>query len=491
LGLYFYAHVRYNLLYMGIKISFERKQIFAESRGYKLISDSGPDNKITLLCTKHGEFKASWSNFRHRNSGCPSCKAAKAALQKIPYNTLVDLAAKNHFLVHTTKEEYEKSHSKKMKIDVTCQCGHRHKKTSFQLRNSTGCIKCRYRNGHPNQLSYDAYLKKAKELGYTIKDNQNIKNTKTKFVAICSKHGEFETTYNSLDQGHKCYRCSSFGSKGEIELSLFIESLGLQIEKNNRTILDGQELDIYIPSKKIAIEYCGLYWHSEEKKGKNYHKDKHDLCAKNGIQLITIFEDEWFERKNQIKTILKAKLNLLPKIYARKTKTVFLDKRTAIDFLNQHHLQSACNFLIALGLEFEGEIVACATISKHHRPSRSEAVLSRVCFADKAVVGGTGKLLKQIIIESRKLGFDYLVSWSDNRWSKGNVYRELGMTPEKLGPDYSYFKLGNPVRLSKQSCQKKYLLKKGAIGNTESEMAKSLGYSKIWDCGKVKWSLKL
>jgi hypothetical protein len=476
---------------MGAKISFENKQKFAESRGYKLISDVGPDKKLTILCFKHGEFRASWSNFKYRNSGCPACKAEKSALQKVPYETLIELASKNQFIVHMTKEEYERSHSKKLRIDVTCVCGHRHKKTSFNVRNSTGCFKCRWRNGHPRQLSRDAYLKKAKELGYIIKDIDSIKNTKTKFIAICPKHGEFETTYNTLDQGHKCYRCSSFGSKGESELSLFIEALGLPIEKNNRTILNGQELDIYIPSKKVAIEYCGLYWHSEEKKGKYYHKAKHDLCLSKGIQLITIFEDEWLERQEQVKTILKAKLNLLPKIYARKTKVVVLDKRTAIDFLNKHHLQGACNFIIALGLEFEGQIVACATISKHHRPNRSEAVLSRVCFADKAIVGGTSKLLKQLIVEAHKLGFSHLISWSDNRWSSGKVYRELGMTPEELGADYSYFKDGDQVRLSKQSCQKKNLLKKGAIGNTELEMAKSLGYFRIWDCGKVKWSLKL
>jgi hypothetical protein len=66
----------------------------------------------------------------------------------------------------------------------------------------------------------------------------------------------------------------------------------------------------------------------------------------------------------------------------------------------------------------------------------------------------------------------------------------MGFTlEEELPPDYSYTDGHN--RFSKQSCQKKHLIKKGAVGNTEKEMAKSIGYGRIWDCGKKRWSLLL
>jgi hypothetical protein len=278
---------------------------------------------------------------------------------------------------------------------------------------------------------------------------------------------------------------------GKTAVVNFIKSLGLSVETENRSILEGQEIDILIRDKNIAIEYCDLYGHSESKKPKDYNHTKHVTCKEKGIQLITIFEDEWLERQDQIKNILRAKLGLLPKIYARKTSLVVLEKKAAIDFLNKNHLQGSCNFLLTLGLELEGQIVGCATLSKHHRPNRNEAVLSRVCFADWAVVGGTSKLFEGLIIEAKKLGFSFLVSWSDNRWSDGGVYEKLGMTPEKLPPDYSYVKEGSKKRLSKQSCQKKNLAKKGGIGNTELEMAKSLGFSRIWDCGKIRWFTSL
>ena len=53
-------------------------------------------------------------------------------------------------------------------------------------------------------------------------------------------------------------------SIAETELSEFITSLNVDIVTNERTILNGKELDIYIPSHKIAIEYNVLYWHSEK-----------------------------------------------------------------------------------------------------------------------------------------------------------------------------------------------------------------------------------
>lgn len=66
----------------------------------------------------------------------------------------------------------------------------------------------------------------------------------------------------------------------------------------------------------------------------------------------------------------------------------------------------------------------------------------------------------------------------------------MGYTKEEeLPPDYFYLD-GNEVR-SKQSCQKKHLAKKGARGKTEREMAESLGYDRIWDCGKIRWVLEI
>ena len=64
-------------------------------------------------------------------------------------------------------------------------------------------------------------------------------------------------------------------------------------------------MDIYIPSKNIAIEYYGIYWHSELYVDKDYHLNKTELCNDKGVKLIHIFEDEWVNKQDIVKSRLK------------------------------------------------------------------------------------------------------------------------------------------------------------------------------------------
>ena len=246
--------------------------------------------------------------------------------------------------------------------------------------------------------------------------------------------------------------------------------------ENNRIIIKPLELDIYIPSKQLAIEYCGIYWHTEDKKERNAHFNKYLACKNKDIQLITI---------------LNAKLGLLPKIAARDCEVKEITKQEAKDFINKYHLQGFAKSLIYLGLFYNGAMVGAITGGPHHRQGHKDVfILNRLCFGSHAVIGGANKLFKIFKQKVLNTGFKKIVSWSDNRWSNGRVYEAMGFSlEEELKIDYSYCK--SKKRFSKQSCQKKMLLKKGAIGKTEKEMALSLGLLRIWDCGKKKWSLKI
>ena len=87
----------------------------------------------------------------------------------------------------------------------------------------------------------------------------------------------------------------------------FIKTLCNDAVQRERNIISPYELDIYIPSKRIAVEYNGLAWHSEKFKGngtKTYHLMKTNLCKENGIKLIHFFEDEWLEKKEIVKSVL-------------------------------------------------------------------------------------------------------------------------------------------------------------------------------------------
>lgn len=91
----------------------------------------------------------------------------------------------------------------------------------------------------------------------------------------------------------------------EIEIFEFIRSIYPNtIRQNDRKILEGKELDIYIPKLKLGIEIDGDYWHSNIFKNKDFHYNKSNLCQSLGIRLIHIQEYMWHNNKNLYKDYL-------------------------------------------------------------------------------------------------------------------------------------------------------------------------------------------
>jgi hypothetical protein len=139
----------------------------------------------------------------------------------------------------------------------------------------------------------------------------------------------------------------------------------------------------------------------------------------------------------------------------------------------------------------DGDLIGGMSLSKHHR-NNVEMTLNRLCFRKGfQIVGGASKLLSHCKEWAKTQGYSKIISWSDNRWSSGNVYEKMGFKLEKdLPPDYSYVYLkGKAKRYSKQS------KKKSNTGcpkdKTEVEWMTELGYARIWDCGKKRWVFKI
>lgn len=119
---------------------------------------------------------------------------------------------------------------------------------------------------------------------------------------LCSQGHEWEcTVYQRVNSHTGCPVCTNNGaSVGEVELADFIASIvgADEVVVNDRSIIAPKELDIYIPSRRIAIEFNGLYWHSEERGcDRGYHYGKWRDCREKNIQLIAIWEDDWRDRR--------------------------------------------------------------------------------------------------------------------------------------------------------------------------------------------------
>lgn len=264
----------------------------------------------------------------------------------------------------------------------------------------------------------------------------------------------------------------------------FISSLGFECYET-RKVIAPYELDVYIPEKNLAIEYDGIYWHSSgskenDKEKSRYHLMKTEMCEEKGIQLLHIFENEWIDdTKREIwKSVIRHKLGLSTRIYARKCRVDSVTPKEAKEFINKNHLQGFCSGAHTYtGLFYNDELVQIASIGKS-RYSTGDELLRMCSKLNTCVVGGASRLLK-----GRKL-----ISYGNRRWCStlSNVYDKVMKYSHVSEPCYWYVDRGNLYHRS--SFMKHKLKDKLSVFDdtmTEVENCYMNGLRRIWDCGNL------
>jgi hypothetical protein len=287
-----------------------------------------------------------------------------------------------------------------------------------------------------------------------------------------------------------CTVCNPIGDSQSIKEKILYEYIvsiyGGEVIQSHR---DGLEIDIYLPELNIGFEFNGLYWHSEKYKDRNYHLNKTKYFQDKGIRIVHIWEDDWVNKQDILKSQISNILGLTDRrIFARKCKVIVVDVRHCLKFLDENHIQGSDKSTIKMGLEYEGELVSIMTFNKLEGRKKmldGEWNLSRFCNKlGYSVVGGASKLLSYFV---KEYGVTRIVSYADRDWSVGNLYEVLGFTlVDESSPDYKYVVDG--VRRHKQNYKKSNL---GIQGQkiTEKQHMTSLGYHRIWDCGKIKYEI--
>lgn len=282
-------------------------------------------------------------------------------------------------------------------------------------------------------------------------------------------------------------------SREEESLVKFIESIYTkEIKQSNRSILNGKELDIYLPEDNLAIEYNGLYSHSYKPsesreclvKDSGYHISKTKQCEEKGIQLLQFYSDEWLYKQEIVKSIIKSKLNLNKKIYARNCQKIIVSTTDKNLFLNENHIQGEDKSRIKLGLIYDNKLVCVMTFCKSRFNKNYQWELSRFCTKKEyTIVGGFSRLLTWF----RENNSGNIISYADRRYSNGDVYLKNGFKLIKINPPSYYYTDKNYLhRYNRMGFQKKYTKATG----TEYEKALEMGYNKIFDCGTIGFGLQ-
>lgn len=267
------------------------------------------------------------------------------------------------------------------------------------------------------------------------------------------------------------------------ELSLFYNKL---IETNKWFYKDNQkfELDIYIPEFNLGIEFNGLFWHSELYKDKNYHINKTKWFKNNfNIDIIHIREDEWINKKDIVLSIIKNKLKVNRKIFARNCYKLNISSNEYKKFLEENHIQGSINSKIKVGLFYKNELVSVIGIGKS-RFKKDELELHRMCHKKGySIIGGFSKLMKD---------FNNIITYCDRRYFDGSGYKSIGFELlSETNPSFVYTK-GNSI-ISRNSVWNdsihKYI-KTYDKNITKDQNMFNNSWFKIYDCGCFKMIYK-
>lgn len=310
------------------------------------------------------------------------------------------------------------------------------------------------------------------------------------FKELCEVLGVSESIvwarHDRYDLG--CYT-KSVRSQYEEEITDWLVNLGVEFRRNVKVV--DKTVDFLI-TDTIAIEFNGLYTHSENshygkllKIDRNYHYNKFKNCEQQGIQLFTVFEDEWNTRKNIIKNRIKVAINQGSRgAPARKLTVAEISSNVASEFLDLYHLQGAVNSSVHLGAYDDNNLVSVMSFIQR---SQGNWELNRFSSDYSMHNGLFSKMLKYF---ERKFAPTKVYSFSDNRWSTGNVYNKNGFELEKqLRPDYTV--TNYQTREHKFKWRKSRIAARFGIdtsNKTEVVLIRELKWDRIWDCGKRRWA---
>lgn len=443
-----------------------------------------------------------WKNrITHRNTGhgnCPTCKPAKLE------QGVNDLATVNPTLAaewHPTKNgkltPQDVKVSARKKVWWLGKCGHEWGQIIGDRNAGNSCPTCsgRVLQAGLNDLATinpDA----AKDWHPTLNGKltpQDVRANEGRLVwwqCPVKEHHTWEALVSSRNYGTLCPHCPHKTSKAEDTVREYIESLGHEVQSSNRKVLKGKEIDIYIPSLKVGIEFNGVYWHSEGggKKDTQYHYNKWSNCGKVGVELIQIWEDDWVNNPELVLKSLSRRLpfgsntapsgNLTTQTISRDSAEKFLQDNDISGFKEATHYHGSVND--------NGEVQSVFALDQ---------VGSKMHITQYVSNADANGDLKELLHHAKEThGVNSFTVTVDNCTGEGSIYKNAGFIETKVEPaNYKYLIRGKRVFSAEYTSEK--FRDSPALewedGLTEKELADLNGLNRIWDAGTTTYEFEI
>lgn len=460
-------------------------KIHGNKYDYSAVDYKNKKTKVIIICPKHGEFRQIPKN--HLNgAGCMKCRYEE---MRKKFTVPIEERIKQFNGVHNNKYDYSLikcNYNKDSKVPIICPIHGTFGQTIGSHLSGHGCPECSRERENP--YKDEDFVTSAIEVHGNKYDYSAVDyvNNKSKVTIICPEHGKFEQIPNSHLNGRGCPLCPAIISSGHQEIIDLFANYDVSI--NNRELIYPYELDIYIKSLNLAVEYNGNYWHSfdhiESTDQRNKHKKKHILCRDRGIDLVQIFEYDWVESRDIIKSIINHKLGKSEVIYARDCEIIELNNKLSSGFMNENHLYGHKHSTIIYGLTHNGTTYSVMSFSKNKKYGWEVNRFAH--HTGHSVVGGASRLFKHFCREINPLS---VLSFADARFGTGLLYKKLNFKFVcHTRPNYKYFKSNRTY--SRQMFQKHKLeekLEHFDLLLSEAQNVFNNGYRRIWDSGHYKF----
>lgn len=276
---------------------------------YSKVGEKDTKGRSPFICKVHGEF---WQ-FRQNHlqgRGCLKCSSLKRT-------TTVEEFIERSRVTHGDTFDYSKVEqfvTTRDKVLIVCPIHGDFEQAARDHMRGIGCAKCAIDR---TKTTFESFVENAKivhEGRYDyVKESWRLKDG---FVdVICPDHGVYSQNSYNHSIGMGCPKCKSIISKPEIEIFEKLSgAISETIVQSNRTVIKPKELDIWIPSLNLALEFNGIAYHDKALWVKSLttpiqskEKDKTDLCSNKGIVLLHIWEDDYKQDKDWwINTCLEA-----------------------------------------------------------------------------------------------------------------------------------------------------------------------------------------
>lgn len=480
---------------VSIKTNKEKKgvydvRIFSDycSRNCMRTCPSIAEKRMNTMIDKYGSHnmrtESSLKKFKETcvdRYGVTNPNKTNAVREKIKKTNISRYGVSNFLLCDEGIEKTKETMMQKYGVEHHMKCDH---------------IKTKCREGYIKTVSdrygVDHTTKYEKKFSHIVEDDKL-------FTEFCSRYEHVEEVAEALEYHPSRIRArmaecgiakktkSSYPEKQIREaISQFYSG---EIIQSDRTVLQGRELDLYLPEAKVAIEYNGMYWHSETRKGKYYHQKKTLDALAVGVRLIHIWEDDW-EDENKRNIIISKIKSIVgkadSKIFARKCRVERIE--TPKEFYKNNHIQGSIMASLSYGLFYNDRLVAAMSFRND-----GDGVYDLVRYASSdTVIGGFSKILSTF---KKEVMWKYVYTFASLDYSNGGVYEKCMFEKEHITPpNYVYFSSTKNKTLSRYQTMKHKL--KSILGDdfdqalTEKENMEKAGWYRVYDAGSIRYSIK-